>query len=91
MEPWRCLAQRIRRHCTHTPPVFTAKGMLHSSHSVLKIDFWKIGTGSLAGRSSVSPNLGGVFPCHDVAGANRPAVEHVTEGAAPPGGEHPLS
>lgn len=44
MEPWRCLEQRMRRHCSHTPPVLTANGMLHSSHSVLKIDFWKIGT-----------------------------------------------
>ena len=45
-DPCRCLLQRIRRQRSHTPPTFTGNSFSHSSHSVLKIDFRNIGTGS---------------------------------------------
>lgn len=48
-EPCRCCEHRMRRHFVQTPPVLTAKATPHSSHSVLKIDFWKIGTGLVVG------------------------------------------
>lgn len=87
MDPCRCFEQRMRRHFVQTPPVFTAKGSPHSSHSVRKIDFWKIGTsGSREGRKE--GNLGGVLPRHDVSHPDCPSLQHLAEGASAPAREH---
>ena len=76
----------MRRHFVQTPPVFTANGTPHSSHSVLKIDFWKIGT-ARGGRGTWG-NLGDVVPAHDVSHPDRPSLDDLAERSAAPIGKH---
>lgn len=87
MEPCRCFGQRMRRHCSHTPPVLTANGMLHSSHSVLKIDFWKIGTvGSGGGQRERERTEGEIYGV--AAGASSHATSSPTR-IVPPSSTSP--